>query len=131
MHLEFASTIPAEAEIVVQLLTKEERARTAVPVPAAEFSGAPNSLLLLHHERRLYVGLGDEAKVSGNTVRAACGAAAKFLQAKGRTSAAFDLAGWILFIKEAVEGAIVGTYRFTTFQPMRPGDPPRSSLGSR
>ncbi len=130
MHLEFASTVPAEAEIVVHLLTKEERSRTTVPVPAAEFSAAPNSLLLLHHERRLYVGLGDEAKVGGNTVRAACGAAAKFLQAKGRTSAAFDLAGWVLFIKEAVEGAIVGTYRFTTFQPVRPGDPPRSSLNS-
>ncbi len=130
MHLEFASTIPAEAEIVVHLLTREERARTAVHVPAAEFSGAANSLLLLHHERRLYVGLGDEAKVGGNTVRAACGAAAKFLQSKGRTSAAFDLAGWVLFIKEAVEGAIVGTYRFTTFQPVRPGDPPRSTLAT-
>ena len=97
-----------------------------MPVPAAEFSGAANSLLLLHGERRLYVGLGDEASVSGQTVRAACGAAARFLQAKGRTEAAFDLAGWVLFIKEAVEGAILGTYRFTTFQPVRPGDPPRA-----
>ena len=128
MPLQFASTVPADAEIVVQLLTREERSRTVVPVPAAEFSGAPNSLLLLHSEHRLYVGLGDEAKVSGQTVRAACGAAAKLLQAKGRTHAAFDLAGWVLFIKEAVEGALLGTYRFTTFQPVRPGDPPRPTL---
>ena len=128
MHLEFAAVIPAEAEIVIQLLTREERDRTAVHVPAAEFSGAPNSLLLLHGERRLYVGLGGEATVSGQTVRTACGAASKFLQAKGRTNVAFDLAGWVLFMKEAVEGAILGTYRFTTFQPVRPGDPPRSSL---
>ena len=43
MLLEFASTIPADsAEIVVQLLTREEHSRTAVRVPAAEFSGAPN-----------------------------------------------------------------------------------------
>ena len=61
-------------------------------------------------------------------MRAACGAAAKFLQAKGRTAAVFDLAGWVLFVKEAVEGAILGTYRFTTFQPVRPGDPPRVTL---
>ena len=130
MQLHFASTAPADAEIVVQLLTREERSRTAVPVPAAEFSGAPNSLLLLHGEHRLYVGLGDEARVSGQTVRAACGAAAKLLQAKGRTHIAFDMGGWVLFVKEAVEGAILGTYRFTKFQPVRPGDPPRSTLGT-
>ena len=128
MLLEFAAAIPAEAEIVVQLLTREERSRTAVPVPAAEFSGRPNSCLLLHGERRLYVGLGDESKVSGQTVRAACGTAAKLLQGKGRTNIAYDLAGWVLFAKEAVEGAILGAYRFNKFQTPGSDDPPRASL---
>ena len=84
MQILFTAQPPADAEITVELLTRERRAETALAVPEAEFSGAPNSLLLLHHERRLYVGLGEAAKVTGDRVRAACGAAAKHLQAKGR-----------------------------------------------
>ncbi len=128
MHIEFSATVPAESEITVQLLTRENRHRTAVPVPVAEFSGAANSLLLLHAEKRLYVGLGDSAKVTGDTVRRAGGTAAKFLQAKGRTRAAFELGDWAPQAQAAVEGAVLGTYRFDTFQPPKADDPPRSRL---
>ncbi len=112
----------------MELLTKEERERTAVSVPAAEFSGAANSFLLLHAERRLYVGLGEGAKVTAQTVRAACGTAAKTLQARGRTAATLTLGRWTGFAREAVEGALLGIYRFDTFQPPKAGDPPRSTL---
>ena len=57
MQIQHRATVPADAEIVVQLLTKENRGHTAVPIPAAEFSGAANSLLLLHSGKGLYVGL--------------------------------------------------------------------------
>ena len=128
MQILFTAQPPADAEITVELLTKERRTETALPVPEAEFSGTPNSLLLLHHERRLYVGLGAAAKVNGDRVRAACGAAAKHLQAKGRQHAAFLLGEWPHFAREAVEGAVLGSYRFDTFQAPRAGDPPRSKL---
>ena len=128
MQIAFASAPPADAEITVCLLTREERARTAVPVPEAEFSGAANSLLLLHHERRLYVGLGDAARVRGQTVRAACGAAAKHLQAKGRRHVALALDAHARYAKEAVEGVILGAYRFDDFQAPAPGEPPRPAL---
>ncbi len=128
MQIQYSAALPADSEIVVELLTKEDREQTAVAVPAAEFSGAANSLLLLHAERRLYVGLGAEGKVSAQTVRAACGTAAKTLQAKGRTRATLALGPWTKFACEAVEGAVLGTYRFDTFQPPKPGEPPRGTL---
>ncbi len=128
MQIQFAREIPADAEIVVTLLTKENRDQTAVPVPATEFSGAAHSHVLLHAERRLYVGLGEAAKVTGDTVRRACGTAAKLLQAKGRTQVALELGEWTKHAQEAVEGAVLGAYRFDEFQPPKAGDPPRSQL---
>ena len=128
MQIQHATTLPADAEIVVTLLTKENRDHTAQPVPAAEFSGAANSLLLLHSEKRLYVGLGESKKVTSDTVRRACGAAAKHLQAKGRTTATFDLGDYTAHAKAAVEGAVMGTFKFDTFQPPKPTDPPRTKL---
>ena len=128
MQIVFTDQPPADAEITVELLTRERRGETALPVPEAEFSGGPNSLLLLHHERRLYVGLGETGKVNGERVRAACGAAARQLQAKGRKRAAFALGEWTHFAREAVEGAVLGAYRFDTFQVPGPGDPPRAKL---
>ena len=129
MQLHFA-TAANENEITVSFLPKEHRDQTAVPVPAAEFSGAANSLLLLHAERRLYVGLGETAKITGDTLRRAAGTAAKHLQAKGRASIAIELGEYVRFAREVVEGAIVGAYRFTDFQPVKPNDPPRVPLES-
>ena len=128
MQIQYSAALPNDGEIVVELLTKEAREQTAVAVPVAEFSGAANSLLLLHAERRLYVGLGPEAKVTAQTIRAACGTAAKTLQAKGRTRATLALGRWSTFTREAVEGAVLGTYRFRDFQPPKPDEPPRSTL---
>ncbi len=130
MQITFIAQPPADAQITVHLLTKEGCAGAGLPVPPAEFSGAANSLLLLHHERRLYVGLGEAAKVNGDRVRAACGAAAKHLQAKGRTEAAFVLGEWVPLAREAVEGAVLGAYKFDTFQASQPGDPPKSKLAA-
>ena len=130
MQIQYSAILPAGEGIVVELLTREERERTALAVPAAEFSGAANSLLLLHAERRLYVGLGEAAKVTARTVRTACGAAAKTLQARGRTGATLMLGRWTGFAREAVEGALLGTYRFDAFQPSKAGEPPRSTLAN-
>jgi leucyl aminopeptidase len=129
MQIEFSVTPPAGSEITVRLLTKETRARTALSVPEAEFSGAANSLLLLHGERILYAGLGAESKADGQAVRSACGAAAKFLQAKGRKRAALDLGEWTRFAQEAVEGVLLGVYRFNDFKAASP-DKPESALES-
>ena len=128
LHFATAATATADAEVTVRFLSKENRDQTAVPVPVAEFSGATNSLLLLHAERRLYVGLGESAKVTGDTVRRAAGTAAKSLQARGRTSIALDLTGHAAVVREAVEGAVLGAYRFTDFRPSKPADPARTHL---
>lgn len=123
MQLLFSTAPPADADLTIHLLIKEERHHTVAPSGDAEFSGAPNSLLLLHTEKLLYVGLGEAAKVNGQTVRSAAGAAVKFAQSRGKISAALDLGARSPFIQEAAEGAILGAYRFETFKAPDPDKP--------
>ncbi len=129
MQLAFSTQLPAALDATIELLTKENRARTAASVPVAEFSGAPNSLLFLHATRTLYVGLGAADKVNGQTIRSACGTAVKFLQAKGRTRAALPLGEYGGFAREAAEGALLGAYRFLDFQaPPTAEEPPATGF---
>ncbi len=123
MRLTFSQTASPSAELTIHLLTKEERVHTAAPSTEAEFSGAPNSLLLFHTEKLLYVGLGELAKVKGQTVRSAAGAAVKHAQARGKSAATLVLGAWSQFTQEAVEGAVLGAYRFETFKTPDPEKP--------
>ena len=116
MQIGFSAQPPANLDATVEFLSKESRARTAVAVSEAEFSGGRNSLLFLHDSQTLYIGLGEAGKVDGDTIRSACGTAAKFLQAKGRVRVALKLESFSAFAKEAAEGALLGAYRFRDFQ---------------
>lgn len=124
MQLTFYPAPPPDAELTIHLRTREQRSQTAAAAAEAEFSGAPNSLLHLHSEKLLYAGLGDAAKVNGQTIRSAAGAAVKFAQARGKLSATLDLTGWPQFAQEAAEGAVLAGYRFDTFKTP---DPARSA----
>ena len=128
MQFEFSSLPPAGTDATIELLTKENRSRTAVSVSEAEFSGRRNSLLFLHDSRTLYVGLGEAGQVDGQAVRAACGTAAKFLQSKGRTRIGLELAGFAPFAQEAAEGFVLGAYRFTDFKVAPAGEPAPARL---
>ena len=122
MRLTF-STTTLDADLQILFVTKDERAAAGIDASDAEFSGAPNSLLHLHTERRLYVGLGEAAKVDGRTIRSAAGSAAKAAQARGKRSVALDLGRWSAFAQEAAEGAILGAYRFDAFKAPDPEKP--------
>ena len=115
-NLSFPFRPPPGIDALIELLPRENRARTAISVAVAEFSGAPNSVLFLHQAGTLYVGLGDAGKVDGATIRAACGTAAKLLQAKGRTRIALQLGDWTRFAGAAAEGLLLGSYRFADFK---------------
>jgi leucyl aminopeptidase len=103
-------------ETLVKFFTKAERADIPTPVAEAEFSAAPNSTLLLHHAGLLCVGLGDEARVTGQTLRAAAGTAVRTLQKAGRTKAALDLSAYPEWTSAATEGAVLAQYSFQDFK---------------
>ena len=106
-------------ETLVRFFTKAERAdipSPSSPVPEAEWSAAANSTLMLHHAGLLCVGLGDEAKVTGQTLRAAAGTAVRTLQKAGRRRAALDLRNYAKWTGAAAEGAVLGEYAFQDFK---------------
>ena len=118
MPIYFPDALPADTD-TVRFLTREDARE--LPLPAAEFGGREKSLVFLHAERQLLAGIGLAAKLSAEAVRAAAGAAARWLRKNGRTAAAFDLVSLPAeraeeFTRAAVEGAILGAYRFTRFQ---------------
>ena len=92
-------------ETLVKFFTKAQRTDIPSPVSEAEWSAAPNSTLLLHHAGLLCVGLGDEAKVTEQTLRAAAGTAVRTLQKAGRRNAALDLRDYARWTAAAAEGA--------------------------
>jgi leucyl aminopeptidase len=105
---------PARDETLVRFLTKGQRDELLSPISEAEWSGAPNTTVMLHHVRTLCVGLGDTA--GAQSLRAAAGTAARTLQKAGRKAAAFDLRGHAKWAGAAVEGALLGRYTFQDFK---------------
>ena len=131
MQIHFPDTLPAGTD-TVRLLTREGAA--GFPhLPAAEFGGREMAVVFLHAERQLLAGVGPAAELGAGSVRAAAGAAARWLRKNGRTAAAFDLgslpaeraAEWI---RAAVEGALLGAYRFDRFQVPAEDDPAPTAL---
>lgn len=124
MKLLFAASAPDGLETAIRFVTREERAQLSLPAPEAEFSAKRQSLLLVHASRTLYAGVGEAARVDGQTIRSAAGAAAKLLQAKGRTRIALALGSFARFAQEAAEGVLLGAYRFSDFKaPADAGGP--------
>jgi leucyl aminopeptidase len=109
-------------ETLVRFFTTEERAGIPSPqsIPEAEWSGAPNSTLMLHHAGLLCVGLGDRAKVTEQTLRTAAGTAIRTLQKAGRLRAALDLRDYPKWTSAATAGALLGQYAFQEFKKKAP-----------
>jgi leucyl aminopeptidase len=107
---------PEGGETLVKFFTREQRADIPSPVPEAEWGAGPNSTLMLHHAGLLCVGLGDTAKVTEQTSRAAAGTAVRTLRKAGRLMAALDLRDYPRWIGAAAEGAVLGGYAFEDFK---------------
>jgi leucyl aminopeptidase len=108
---------PAKGEAVtIRFVLQDQRGKLPKPLPEAEFSGKANSLLHLRHEKVLYVGLGERAKLDANRLRTAAGAAAMALKAIGRTRLAADLEAWPQYAAAALEGIILADYRYEEFK---------------
>lgn len=104
-------------ETLVRFFTKGQRADIpSQPIPEAEWPATPNSTVLLHHAGLLCVGLGDEAKVTDQTLRAAAGTAVRALQKAGRRAVALDLRAYGKSVAAAAEGAVLADYAFQDFK---------------
>jgi leucyl aminopeptidase len=110
-------------ETLVRFFTKAERMDIPSPqaIPEAEWSAGTNATLLLHHAGLLCVGLGDAAKVTEQTLRAAAGTAIRTLQKAGRRKAALDLRAYAKWTAAAAEGALIAQYAFRDFKKTKTG----------
>ena len=116
----------ASGETLVRFYTKTQRASIPTAVPEAEWSAAPNGTLMLHHAGLLCVGLGDPAKLTAQTLRAAAGTAVRSLLKAGRRTAVLDLREYPHWLADAAAGAELATYLFQDFKPSK--QPPMASL---
>ena len=107
---------PAKRAVTIRFIPRDGRAKIAPPVADAEFSAKANALFYARHERVLYVGLGERAKMAAATFRSAAGAAALWLKKIGEHHLALRLEEWPQFAGPAVEGVLLADYRFERFK---------------
>ncbi|MEI6714026.1 MAG: leucyl aminopeptidase [Verrucomicrobiota bacterium] len=117
MKVRVASEIPSGEWVVVRLIPKDQRSKLSPPPTDAEFSGATGSLLNERSERTLYVGLGDRSRLDATAVRSAVSSAALTLRKRSVSKVLLDLELWTEFAGAAVEGLIIGGYRYEEFLP--------------
>ena len=89
----------------------------------------------MHAERQLLAGVGPAAALNAGALRAAAGAAGRWLRQNGRAAAAFDLCSLPAeraseFTRAAVEGAVLGAYRFDRFHVPAPDEPAPVALAT-
>jgi leucyl aminopeptidase len=115
MQIVVAAKVPARTTRV-RFLTTSERSKLPVGIREAEISLQPNSRVLFHPDDTLFVGVGDAEGVNADVIRRAAGTAAMALRKAGRMQVALELDRWPDFAPAAVEGALVGGYRFEDFK---------------
>ena len=120
MKIGIEARAAAKGELTVRFLSKEQRGAIVPPVSEGEFSGQGGALLHLLREGVLYVGLGGGDQIDSQKFRTAAGTAAMFLRRIGHTRCRFDLEVWPQFAGAAVEGLVLGSYRFERFKT-KPG----------
>lgn len=119
MKLRVLSETPAGGWTTLRLVSKEQ-AGALVPAPsAAEFSSSVGSLLFDRSNALMVAGLGPGAAVGASAVRRAAGSAALELRKRGFLKVLLDLGDWTDHAEAAVEGFVLGAYRFDMFLTRR------------
>ena len=111
-----SNSATAKGETLVRFFTKAEREEIPLPLTESEWSAGKNSVLHLHRENLVCIGLGDAEKVNAQTIRSAAGTAVNSLKGIGRVRAALELSNWPQFADAAIEGAVLADYRFEKFK---------------
>jgi leucyl aminopeptidase len=119
MKVRIAVEPPAGDWIRLNLLTKQERSQLAPPPTDGEFSGDVGALLADRAASTLYAGLGDAAALDPSAVRRSVSAAAMALRKRGQRRIVLLLGERAQFVEPAVEGMLLGGYRFEQFVPKK------------
>lgn len=102
--------------VEVRFISCEAKKKALPDVAAAEFSGKMFSSFFLRSEAVLYVGMGEAARIDGARLRDATGAAVMTLMKIGRTKVVLRMEEYARFAGQAVEGALLASYRFERFK---------------
>lgn len=119
MKIRIAPARPPGEWTQLRLVTKEQRALLAPPPSDGEFSGQVGALLSDRAASTLYAGLGEEASVDASAVRRAVACAALVLRKREQGRILLCMEEWPGFVEAAVEGLLLGGYRFETFAPKK------------
>jgi len=119
MKLRVVSELPPGAWTTVCFLSKDKRSSLVPPPSEGEFSGKEGSLLADRAAATLYVGLGAPNELDACVVRRAAGCAALALRKRAQLRVVLDLSEWADYVEAAVEGLVLGAYRFETFLPKK------------
>ncbi|MDW8348655.1 MAG: leucyl aminopeptidase [Verrucomicrobiae bacterium] len=95
------------------------KGQTVAQLSSREFSGTFLSSVVLRPDavrREIYVGLGEEVKLTPVKVRQAIGVATKIAQELGVESLSIDARGLEAHVQGMVEGAMLANYRFERFK---------------
>lgn len=117
MKLRVLSEAPTGVWTTVRFLTKEQRASLLPPPSDAEFSGGVGSLLAERSAATIYAGIGAAVEVDATGMRRAAASAALELRKQGKENVVLDLREFPEWAEAAVEGTVLGAYRFDTFLP--------------
>ncbi len=119
MNIRIASEVPSGSGVLVRLVAKEECSKLSPAPTSKEFSAAVGSVLSDRSNGVLYVGIGDQSKIDGPSIRRAVSSAALIIRKLGKEKAALLLGDRVGFAEEAVEGFVLGGYRYEAFLPER------------
>lgn len=119
MKLRIVSESPAGSWTTLRLICKEERAKLVPPPTDGEFSGEVGALLCERAAATLYAGLGESAKLDDAVIRQSAGTAALALRKRGQRKVLLVLKEHPKHVASAVEGFVLGAYRFETFRPKK------------
>jgi leucyl aminopeptidase len=119
MKVRVTSDAPAGERFSVRLVLKDQRAKLTPPPSDGEFSGSIGAVLNDRFKRIMYVGLGDRAELNSSAVRRAAGSAALILRKHGQQKVLLLLEERPEFVEAAVEGFLLGAYRYEDFTPKK------------
>ena len=119
MKVRVTSDVPSDGHFTVRLVVKDQRAKLTPPPSDGEFSGSVGSVLNDRSKRIMYVGLGDRAQLNSTAVRSAAGSAALVLRQYGHHKVVMVLEERTEFVEAAVEGFVLGGYRYEDFVPKK------------
>jgi len=119
MKVRVTSDVSSDGHFTVRLVVKDQRAKLTPPPSDGEFSGSVGAVLNDRSKRIMYVGLGDRAQLNSTAVRTAAGSAALVLRQYGHQKVLMVLEERTEIVEAAVEGFVLGGYRFEDFIPKK------------